>query len=96
MVKKEKVQLESNLKALLKKEELSLHKVASKVQINKSSLHNYLNGVVPQGLYSLIKLSHFFNISLDELIFEQPQSSSKSQGTHKEEKYEITIKRLEK
>jgi len=62
--------LESNLKRLLIRKNLSLHKASKKAQINKSSLHNYLNGVLPQGLVLLVKLSHILEVSLDELVFD--------------------------
>lgn len=103
-MKKHKIALDSNLKELLKSEDLSLHKLSQKAEINKSSIHNYINGVVPQGLNVLITLSEFFNISLEELIFERSslvgskqnskREDDESEGNSKEEKYEIIIKKI--
>ncbi len=40
-----------------------------KLNISKSSLHNYCNGVHPRNLETLKKIADFFEISLNELIF---------------------------
>lgn len=93
------INLGSALKRLLEQRDLSLHKVSIDAKINKSSLHNYLNGVMPQGLVSLIKLSQFFNLGLDELVFGSSETETNTEESDlkvltvkKDEAYEITIK----
>jgi len=92
------IKLAENLNFLLDQKQLSLHKLATQAKINKSSLHNYANGVVPQGLTTLLKISHYFETSLDELILgTQSVRTRKHQVTIPSvEKYEITIKKLHK
>ena len=41
--------------------------LANKLNINKSSLHGWINGVVPQSLIAIVKISSHFDISLDKL-----------------------------
>ena len=68
-----KIQFSKNLRQLLGEKNLSLHQLSKLNNINKSSLHNYLNGVVPRGLESAVKLALFFDVSLDELVFGRSQ-----------------------
>ena len=63
------IRFSENLNQLIREKHLSLNYVAKKTNINKSTLHNYLNGVLPQGLLAIIKISHFFNIPMEDLIF---------------------------
>jgi len=89
---RDEIKLADNLKLLLKNEKLSLHQLSVKTKINKSSLHNYAHGVVPQGLIALIKISDFFDTSLDELVLNK--SRPKSSLSTLEDRYEITIKKI--
>ena len=68
------IHFSDNLKYLIDKENLSLNQLSRRTSINKSTLHNYLNGVLPQGLIALIKISHFFKIPLEELIFKKEEN----------------------
>lgn len=61
----------TNLKNLLLHKNISLNQLAKKTSINKSTLHNYLNGVDPQGLHALLKLAEFFEITIEELLFDK-------------------------
>lgn len=56
------------LSELIKQRGLSVSQTATRVGMNKTTLHNYCNGVVPRNLESLIKLADFFEISLDHLL----------------------------
>ncbi len=102
MIQEKTINLDSNLKQLLEKKALSLHQLSVQTNINKSSLHNYINGVVPQGLILLVKLSTFFNMSLEELVFEQDFLLSKHHAHNRcqnetkiiEGKYEVIIKKI--
>jgi transcriptional regulator with XRE-family HTH domain len=96
MDKKMNIHFRENLHSLMKKHELSLHQISKKTNINKSTLHNYLNGVLPQGLVALNKLSIFFNISLEELVHEKKRAILQTDLNSKETHFEVIIKKIEK
>ncbi|NQZ18162.1 MAG: helix-turn-helix transcriptional regulator [Bdellovibrionales bacterium] len=81
------------LQMIMEKFEYSQSSFARQMKINKSTLHNYLNGTIPSGLLVLIRISKHFNISLDELVFEKTQSSEvfRLDG---EQRFEVTGKKL--
>ncbi len=88
------IKLSENLNRLMKKRKVSISQTALAVEMNKSTLHNYCNGVIPRNILSLKKLSDFFEISLNELMF-GPQISPESllrahllEGT-----YELIVRR---
>ncbi len=66
-----KIQLEQSLKKQLKEKGFTQHQLASKVGIRPSSFHAYLNGAIPRGLETIIKIAAELNLSLDELVFNQ-------------------------
>lgn len=93
------VKIEQNLKSLFENKRLSLTQISKKANINKSTLHGYLNGIHPMGLNSMIKLCQLFDISLDELVFgPQSQNAWGTQGEPvlEEGQYEITIRKIKK
>lgn len=61
--------LAKNLDELMKKKRLTLSALSRSSGINKSTLHNYLNGTAPSGLETIRRLSKFFNISIPELMY---------------------------
>ena len=61
--------LSKRLNDLMKEEQISQNALSTKLAINKSTIHNWLNGVLPQPLFALCKIAYFFEISLDELCF---------------------------
>ncbi len=95
-----KIQLEQSLKKQLKEKGLTQHQLASKVGIRPSSFHAYLNGAIPRGLETIIKIAAELNLSLDELVFNQ-RPASRSQNIALSEnvllgllgKYELVISR---
>ncbi|MEM7646865.1 MAG: helix-turn-helix transcriptional regulator [Pseudomonadota bacterium] len=91
-----KICLQKKLRHLIERNHLSQHQLASALNINRSTLHNYLNGVQPQGLVTLIKISRYFDISLDELVFDQEGSSKKNliYENFEEGTYEVIIKKI--
>lgn len=94
---KQKIIFRENLKSLISEKGCTQHYLAKKLNINKSTLHNYLNGVLPQGLSTTIKLSEYFNLSLDEIIFgkqNEDQSNNLTEQQSTENKYEVTIKKI--
>lgn len=85
--------LSENLKNLLKKDRLSAATIANRLNINKSTLHNWENGVVPKSLIALVKLAEHFEISLSSLVFENDSERVLHRSVI-EGRYEITIKRI--
>ena len=59
------IALSENLQRLLKNENWTT--VARKIGMNRSTLYNWTYGVAPSSLKSLVKLSDYFGVSLDEL-----------------------------
>lgn len=88
------LKLHENLRTLLRERSLTINSVSKKTNINKSTLHNYLNGVNPQGLDVVLKLAQFFEIPLNELLFGKGFSDITSIKVH-EGHYEIIIKKME-
>ncbi len=88
------IRLTENLNRLLKKERRSTSSIAKELGINKSTLHNWKNGVLPQSLIALIKVAKYFHMEIPELIFDK----NKHQVLHQvslEEKYEIVIRKID-
>lgn len=94
MRSEDSIQFTQNLNGFLKKDKKSVASVAKKLGINKSTLHNWQNGVLPQGLPSLLKVARYFNVSVNDLIFGKEKNSILHQVSL-EEKYEIIIRKIE-
>lgn len=62
-----KIYLDQSLKNLLAANNIRPTSLANKLNINKSSLHGWIHGVVPQSLFAIVKISSHFDISLDKL-----------------------------
>ena len=50
---------------------MNQHQLSKKIGIGPSSLHSYINGIVPRGLETLVNMACELNLSLDELVFNQ-------------------------
>jgi transcriptional regulator with XRE-family HTH domain len=94
------IQLEKSLKRHLEDKGLTQNQLASNIGIRPSSFHAYLNGAIPRGLETIIKIANELNLSLDELVFNQGIASSKRNIPISEKvllgllgKYEITLSR---
>jgi transcriptional regulator with XRE-family HTH domain len=95
-----KIQLEQSLKKHLEQYEITQNQLASNIGIRPSSFHAYLNGAIPRGLQTIIKIADELNLSLDELVFNQ-RPASRSQNVVLSEnvllgllgKYELVISR---
>jgi transcriptional regulator with XRE-family HTH domain len=87
-------ELAENLSRLMKKKKVTISQTALSVEMNKSTLHNYCNGVVPRNILSLKKLADFFDVPLSELLF-GPQSNPESilRAAILEGTYELIIRR---
>ncbi len=95
MSSKEGIKLAENLKKIMKAKNLTITSTARKVGMNKSTLHNYCNGVIPRNLLTLKELADFLEIGLSDLIFESHSATfSVQSGETIEGRYEITIKRV--
>lgn len=88
------IRFTENFNKLLKQEKKSTASLAKELGINKSTLHNWKNGVLPQSLTALIKLARHFHIEISDLVFDK----YKNQVLHQvslEEKYEIVIRKID-
>ena len=66
-----KTKLAKNLKYLSEAKKIGLTRLAHKVNLNVSTLHNYYQGITPKNLISLKKIADFFDITLDQLLFSE-------------------------
>jgi transcriptional regulator with XRE-family HTH domain len=88
------IRLSENLNRLMKKRKVSISQTAQAVAMNKSTLHNYCNGVVPRNVLTLKKLADYFEISLVDLIFgPQMRPESLLRAAFLEGTYELIIRR---
>ena len=88
------IRLSHNLKFILKEKEISLSTMARRAEINVSTLHNYLEGILPKHIKSLLKVAESYDLTIDELLFcditEKDHSNKSSEG--QVYKLEITLK----
>ncbi len=64
----------------MKKKFLTTTTIAKEVGMNKSTLHNYCNGVIPRNIIAIKKLADFLEVSFSSLMFgdsSENESSSK-------------------
>ena len=92
----QEIRLAENLKKLMQAKRETIASTAKQVKMNKSSLHNYCNGVIPKNLMVLKALAEFFDVSLGELVFGRPtDSTSLYSQIGIEGRFEVTIRRIE-
>jgi len=102
MKNKNSVRLAENLVALMTSRKLSISSTARRAKINKSTLHNLCNGVLPKGLATLAKLSDFFDTNLFDLIYNSNIDNSSPEGDVQKSAretlihgvYEVTIREI--
>lgn len=95
MEKDRKIQLADSLKRLMTERNLTVSSISRKTGINKSTIHNYCNGVVPRNLPQLKKLAELFEISLTDLIFNTEKvPNPKNKNQNLEGKYEVIIRKI--
>jgi len=63
------VKLANILNQQMMRNKISLSKLARTTGLNKSTLHNYCNGVVPSNVHSLKKIANLFGLTIDELVY---------------------------
>jgi transcriptional regulator with XRE-family HTH domain len=88
----QEINLAKNLNSLLAKHGLTLSAAATKVGMNKSTLHNYCNGVVPRNLVKIKELANLFDVSFSDLVF--GAVAEKIQEASIEGRYEVTVRRI--
>lgn len=96
---KEKHNFYKNLSRLVENSPLTLTTIAKKAGVNKSTLHNYTNGILPGSLKTIESLADFFNINPADLVYgdltEEIQVFDKISGPE-EYHIELVIKKMEK
>ncbi len=89
--------LKVNLERLLKEHRLSLSQLAIETKIPKSNLAKWAAGANPN-IMQLEKVASYFNITIDELVFNKKPSNEMEDLVNKMELhtglYEISIKRV--
>ncbi len=95
MKKKQDIQLAENLNRKMGEMDLTVSAIASRIGMNKSTLHGYRNGTVPRNVVKLKELADLLGMSMVELIFgEQPKAFSVSPKVDVDGRFEIIIRRL--
>lgn len=97
-----KVYLSKNLHFLLKKNYVSQNRVCTASQISKATFNNYLHGVTPQGIATILAIAEFFKIKPEELLFSDLQNNVINNTIENkelvtaptEQRFEITIKKI--
>lgn len=89
------VYLSENLKTLSQDRRITAVALATKINSNKSTIHNYFNGTLPQTVITLKKIADFFEVELDELVFKPLNLKEiKAKVGPLEGRYEIVIKKV--
>ncbi len=57
----------------MRKRSLTITTVASEIGMNKSTLHNYCNGVIPRNIVTIKKLADYLGVSFSDLMFGENQ-----------------------
>lgn len=93
----QKIKLAENLNRLMASQKLTVTSAARKVGMNKSTLHNYCNGVIPRNLPKIKELADLLEVSLSELIFgHESESTNVNLSDGIEGKFEVTIRRVDR
>lgn len=89
------IKIESYLKSLSTRRRISQVNLAKELNIPASTLHNYLYGVKPRGLKSMVEIANRLEISLDELVFGSKSEINSTPSTDSllEGKYELIIQK---
>ncbi len=79
-----------NLKRYLETNKLSLKELADTLGVPSSTVHGWLNGIVPKNLITLRRISEIFNCTIDQLCFGEGVTSV-SNETHLESDIVISL-----
>lgn len=81
------IYLRTNLEFLIKRNGLTITRLAGLAGLPKQTLHNWLCGAVPRNLSQIKKLASLFNLSVDEFCFgslrEQEQKNLENLSKHR-------------
>lgn len=91
------------LKRLLKAQNRTLKKVSQETGIPYSTLHTWSENRHPRDILKAQQLAHYFGISLNELLFDQPEPRKEELSGQNQTKandffkgvFEITIRKIE-
>ncbi|MCT4636113.1 MAG: helix-turn-helix domain-containing protein [Bacteroidales bacterium] len=81
-----------NIKLLRRRRKLSQADVASSIDIPRSSYSGYENQVVQPPFITLVKISEFFNLSIDKLIKYDLSTVSEFQLSELEKGFDVDVK----
>ncbi len=81
----------SNLKLLRLRRESSQEELSGKLEITRSSLSGYENGTAEPNFGTLIRISNFFNVSIDKLLKFDLSTLSEGPLSEIEKGYDIDI-----
>ncbi|MFO7940494.1 MAG: LexA family transcriptional regulator [Bacteroidales bacterium] len=82
----------SNIKLLRKRKRRTQADIADALQIKRSTLSGYENGIAEPGLQTLILFSNYFQVAIDSLIKIDLSALSESELTQLERGYDIFLK----
>ena len=70
------MKLDSNLKKLMKEQDLSMTMLSEKTGIAVQTIHNWLSGAEPRSLGKVKIMADFFHLSVDALCFDLKSSKN--------------------
>jgi len=82
----------SNIKQLRKRKRRTQADIAETLQIKRSTLSGYENGIAEPGLQTLILFSNYFQVAIDSLIKIDLSTLSESELTQLERGYDVFLK----
>jgi len=90
------IYLKKNLEWLINENGRSMSLLASKANMKKSTLHGYLNGVLPRALPGLMELAKALHVAPQDLLFKDLQEEPiSSPPKNIEGRYELVLRRIE-
>lgn len=93
-MKDKELKLAANLERLMTLKNLTLTAAARKVRMSKSTLHGYMNGVMPRSLLTLLKLARLLDVSLDDLLFDYEEDRTFLMKVRGNENNKIALEEL--
>jgi transcriptional regulator with XRE-family HTH domain len=60
-----------NLKKLIKIRSISFKDLSRELNVSPSTIHGWINGVLPRNIFTIYRLACIFNISIEELCFNE-------------------------
>ena len=82
----------NNIKFLRKRQNRTQEDIASALEMKRSTLSGYENGVAQPGVNALIRFSMFFNVAIDTLVKTDLSAISGSQLLQIERGFDVFVK----